>query len=36
MGEVKYVRVLGDGNLLIGCNAEEQREKAKKIIKFKL
>lgn len=22
VGEVKYVRVLGDGNLLIGCNTE--------------
>ena len=29
--EVKYARVLGDRNLLIGCKMEVQVEKAKKI-----
>lgn len=28
---MKYARVLGDGNLLIGCNTDEQMEKAKKM-----
>lgn len=28
--EVKYGRIVGDGNLLIGCNHEVQMEKAKK------
>lgn len=31
IGEVKYVRVLGDGNLLVGCSNEEQVGKAKKL-----
>lgn len=31
VGEVKYARVLGDGNLLIGCSTEAQMEKAKKM-----
>lgn len=28
---MKYARILGDGNLLIGCNNEGQIEKAKKM-----
>jgi len=31
VGEVKYARILGDGNLLVGCNNEVQMEKAKKM-----
>ncbi|XP_067275529.1 uncharacterized protein [Pseudorasbora parva] len=31
VGEVKYARILGDGNLLIGCSNERQMEKAKKM-----
>ena len=31
VGEVRYARVLGDGNLLIGCNTEEEVEKVKKL-----
>lgn len=31
IGEVKYARVLGDGNLLIGCSSEKQMEKAKRM-----
>lgn len=31
IGEVKYARVLGDGNLLIGCENEIQLDKAKKM-----
>lgn len=30
VGEVKYGRILGDGNLRIGCNTEQQAEKSKK------
>ena len=30
VGEVKYAKVLGDGNLLIGCNTETQVDKAKR------
>lgn len=32
VGEVKYAKVLGDGNLLIGCNTETQVEKARKMV----
>lgn len=31
IGEVKYAKVLGDGNLLIGCSSGKQIEKAKKM-----
>ena len=31
VGEVKYARVLNDGNLLVGCNSEEQIERALKM-----
>lgn len=31
MGEVKFAKVLGDGNLLIGCSSEVQVIKAKKM-----
>lgn len=31
VGEVKYARILNDGNLLIGCNSEEQVGRALKI-----
>lgn len=31
IGEVKYARILGDGNLLIGCNNKDQMEKARKL-----
>lgn len=31
VGEVKYARILGDGNLLVGCNNEIQVEKGKKM-----
>ncbi len=30
IGEVKYARILGDGNLLIGCN-KVKMEKARKL-----
>lgn len=33
MGEVKYARVLGDSNLLIGCNTENHVEKARKLLR---
>lgn len=29
VGEVKYARILGDGNLFIGCNSDAQIDKAK-------
>ena len=32
VGEVKYAKVLGDGNVLIGCNTETQVDKAKKMV----
>jgi len=32
VGEVKYAKVLGDGNLLIGCNTKTQVEKARKMV----
>ena len=32
VGEVKYAKVLGDGNLLIGCNTETQVEKAREMV----
>lgn len=31
IGEVKYAWILGDGNLLIGCNSDGQIEKARKL-----
>lgn len=31
VGEVRYASVLGDGNLLIGCNTEEEVQKEKKM-----
>lgn len=31
IGELKYARVLGDGNLLIGCSSEKQMEKTKRM-----
>ncbi|TDH16307.1 hypothetical protein EPR50_G00018610 [Perca flavescens] len=31
VGEVKYARILNDGNLLIGCNSEEQIGRALKL-----
>jgi len=31
VGEVKYARILNDGNLLIGCSSEEQIGKALKL-----
>lgn len=34
VGEVKYARVLEDGNMLIGCNSEAQVEKAMKMNKI--
>ena len=32
VGEGKYAKVLGDGNLLTGCNTETQVEKARKMV----
>lgn len=32
VGEVKYARILNNGNLLIGCSSEEQVGKALKML----
>lgn len=31
VGEIKYVRILRDGNIMIGCNSTNQVEKARKL-----
>lgn len=32
VGEIKYAKILRDGNLLVGCNTEVQVERARKLV----